>query len=211
VLKAPEVADRGAQGPAVGGAATAIGDLVEVRTGNGERSHFLVTREGLAVLDYMQYLLASTQSGPPRRLGVDDLAGAARTTLPLDALPATPPTVAPELGSRVPRVEFSLSGRAGSATVVTAPRPISTPRRRQLTAASGGGALVGLPEPTEQGSAAFLVDGSAQAYPIADPQTLAALGYDQRQVVGVPPAFLALLPEGPAIRRIDAEGVTADR
>jgi len=207
VLMAPQVAGRGEPGPALGGTATVIGDIVEVRTGNGEGSHFVVTGEGLAALNHMQYLLASTQSGPPLQLGVDGLAGAARTTLPLEAaLPATPPAVPQELGSRVPCAELSLLRRA-SATVVTEPRPIGTPRQRQLTAASGGGALVGLLDANEQDSQVFLVDGSAQAYPVADTQALTALGYDQRQVVGVPRAFLALLPQGPSIRRIDVEGV----
>jgi type VII secretion protein EccB len=208
VLMAPQVAGRGEPGPALGDTATVVGDIVEVRTGTGEVSHLLVTREGLAALNRTQYLLASTQSGPALELGVDGLAGTARTTLRLDAaLPTTPPAVPQDIGSRVPCADVSLSGRAGSASVVTEPRPISTPRQRQLTAASGGGALVGLLDAREQVSQVFLVDGSAQAYPIADTQALTALGYDQRQVVTVPPAFLALLPQGPSIRRIDVEGV----
>jgi hypothetical protein len=207
VLSAPQVEGRGEPGPVVGQTATVIGDIVEVRTGNGEVSHFLVTRDGLAALNRTQYLLAGTQSGPALQVGVDGLAGAAQTTLPLDtAQPTTPPAVPQALGSLVPCADVSLSGSAGPVSLVTEPRPTSPPRQRQVTAISGGGALVGRPGAPGQPPQVFLVDGSAQAYPI-DTRALTALGYDERQVVTVPPAFLALLPEGPVISRSDVEGV----
>jgi hypothetical protein len=124
-------------------------------------------------------------------------------------LPARPPIAAVPPGDAVPcarhtpgtdevqtTIEVRSRAEADAGTVRTAPREAGTVADR-VSFPTGGGVLV-----RDQGAAAagtFLVTDTGTRYPIADQESLEALGYDGAPVTVLPSSLLDLLPTGPVL------------
>lgn len=196
----------GAGEPALPGAGlpvdTRVGTLVEVSgVGDGVRRYVVDARGELAPLSdlaYPLYLLGAGDLGAqPLRVAAADIAAVRTSVTPVAPadLPEAVPAL-PDAGTTAcvtlttgdsPRVDLSLVPRDGVEPGVRV--------------APGSGALVRAQ--SAQGAAATvrLVDGSGRAYPLPDAadEVLARLGYASDDVTAVPPAWVGLLPTGPAL------------
>ncbi|MFE5300899.1 type VII secretion protein EccB [Streptomyces sp. NPDC056632] len=222
-LALPEIAGRGAPGPALAGRETRIGQLF---TGPGGEPYVL-TRKGLAALDRTRFELLrgdprtqrEAYAGAPAvavAVGAADLVAhpAPAGTLPVAGLPATPPElVAPGAGQGVcTAVRPAADG--GSGTLVTvadaaavAGRPV-TPQPGVTAACGaadlvsvrpGGGALVRALSGAGAAGTTYLVADNGVKYPLPTPESAKILGYAGAAAVGVPAALLRMLPSGPAL------------
>ncbi|MFB6828977.1 type VII secretion protein EccB [Streptomyces hydrogenans] len=222
-LVLPEIAGRGAPGPALAGRETRIGQLF---TGPGGEPYVL-TRKGLAPLDRTRFELLrgdprtqrQAYAGAPAiavAVGAADLAAhpAPAGTLPDGGLPEAPPElVEPGAGQGVcTAVRPSAEGGASTLVAVAdaavvAGRPVSP--RPGVTAACGaadlvsvrpgGGALVRALSGAGAAGTTYLVADDGVKYPLPTAASAKALGYAGTVGVGVPATLLSLLPSGPAL------------
>lgn len=225
-----EVDERGTSGPVLDGKQTLLGQLFVVRTPGTPDRYFLLEAGGLRRVSETGVALVlgdpvtreAYPNSSPTVLPLTAAALTETTVLPADAAsgrwPQRPPT---GVTDTVPCVEIEL-GTAGEPattqlvhTAVGAARPVAdapgvTRDSRvadRISAVPGSGALVrSAPDGSAYGSAFFLITEAGVKYPLASARTAEALGYSPQRASGVPPALLALLPTGPALRPLSAGG-----
>lgn len=218
------VAERGGPGPALGGRATRIGQVL-VASNVGSASQFYLAAAGgitpispaqAAVLLGDPATIGAYRGAPVAPVQVSQAAIATvhvvRLALP-DGSPAphSPPS-AFVYGAKSPCMDYPAAGGAVPALVSAQP-PAGSPPAVGLTAVSvspqganfisvapGGGALV-RPQaaPGIGGSSLFLVTDAGVKYPVPSATAAAALGYRAGKAALLPAALLGLLPTGPAL------------
>ncbi|NHC44045.1 type VII secretion protein EccB [Motilibacter aurantiacus] len=105
-------------------------------------------------------------------------------------------------GGTVPTVPApAATPAAGAPARPAAPRPATA----DLVALPPGGVAYAQSEPAPGvGTTRYVVTDAGRRFAVADNDAAAALGYGSTAPLRVPPAFLALLPEGPALSRQEA-------
>jgi type VII secretion protein EccB len=95
------------------------------------------------------------------------------------------------------------------ASLVTARQPLPIEQKgagpREVSVQPGRGALV---RTAEQGGAVYLVTDQGVRYPVADDESLKALGYGRTESAVVPARLVELLPQGPLLNRDSARQPT---
>lgn len=223
----PDTPGVGEPGPEIAGMPSRIGQVFEVRNPATESSQlYLLRRDGKAALNRTAAALllaapsterAYPDGAPtPIEVGVGALANVPTSTSGPDlvaTLPSTPPGVVEPppntalcarydpADDRPTRLAFQFVPAASVNTDVT---PVAEHVRGttvdQVAIPLGGGALV-TPEHAPEGGAlpVHLVTAVGTRYPIASPEDLTALGYNESDVVGVPARLIDLLPRGPVL------------
>ncbi|MFI8828922.1 type VII secretion protein EccB [Streptomyces sp. NPDC053431] len=222
-LTLPEIAGRGAPGPALAGRETRVGQLF---TGPGGEAYVL-TRKGLAALDRTRFELLR---GDPRTqreayvgapavavaVGAADLAAhpAPAGALPDAGLPTAPPQlVEPGAGQGVctavrpatdggPGTLVTVADAAAVAGRAVTPQPGVTAACGAADLVSvrpGGGALVRALSGAGAAGTTYLVTDNGVKYPLPTPESAKTLGYAGTAALGVPATLLSMLPSGPAL------------
>ncbi|GAA3805967.1 type VII secretion protein EccB [Cellulomonas soli] len=174
-----------------------IGSLVAVTDATGVRSYVVDPSGDLAPLSDLAVLLyglgSGAGAGDPLQVTAAQVASV--PTADVAVAPADWPTEVPEPlpAGQVPCVDLVdgtavSSGAAATEDAAVAVRP-------------GAGALVRAASEAGSLGEVVLIDESGTAFPLptADADVLGRLGYTADQVVDVPPAWVALLPTGPAL------------
>jgi type VII secretion protein EccB len=216
----------GGPGPAVGGQATRVGEVLDVRNVASPAEFYLVEAGGVAPVTQTQAALALTDPGAtaaypgasPAPVVVSSAAIAgvpvSHATLPdSSGVPATPPAAATPAPSQAPCVYYPGTGPAPTARRVFAVPPAGPPPATgalgvtatptvadQITVLPGMGALVrpqAAPGVTED--SLFLVTGLGVKFPVPSAKAAAALGYPAGAARPLPAALLGLLPTGPSL------------
>ncbi|QKV73999.1 type VII secretion protein EccB [Amycolatopsis sp. Hca4] len=225
-LAAPAVAGLGQPGPVIEGRPSRIGQVYQVRNpAIGTEQDYLVRQDGLAVLSRTGAALllaapSTRQAYPdgaiePVRVGPDALTGlpiAASAGIAPD-LPSVPPEVVTPPADRQPCIRHD-PGDGGAPPPVAELLPgdevaqSSVPlgiHRAGTTAdlvaiPAGRGVLArNLPAPGTAGGVVYLVTEAREKFPLADAETVTALGYSPAAAVPVPMPLLDLLPTGPVL------------
>ncbi|TDP95058.1 type VII secretion protein EccB [Labedaea rhizosphaerae] len=200
-----DVPQAGAQGPAVGGQATRIGQVLT--TGGG---YYLVRPDGLAVVTETEARLAlgAAHAGAaypgrvpePLPVAAADVAAAPRSAAKSTGYPRFHPvTVTVDQSSVVCTTGTEVT--VGHGTLALASPPILTdPKAKAATEVSvpgGMGAVVeSQPTPGAASGTVYVITDTGKKYPVVDEKALAALGYGGAPKVGVSPDVLALFPTG---------------
>jgi type VII secretion protein EccB len=202
-----EVPGSGAAGPAVGGASTRIGQVLESEAGE----FYLVRTDGLAVITETEAALVlggpsglAYPDGNPRPVPVSGIAAAPRSPARADGYPKQLPK--PVAVSRT-----STLCTTGDRLAVSTALPLRGDVRPHLvppaagTAAEvyvpgGAGAIVAEePAPGASSGTTYLITDTGVKYPVAGEDAVKALGYGRANRQGVPAPVLALFPTGPAL------------
>jgi ESX secretion system ATPase EccB len=232
-LQAFSLRGAGDPGPALGGQATRVGEVLTTRNMGGRDAFFLVESDGIASITATQAALdlaspgtaAAYPSGTaqPVTVSAPAIASAphgsqslpdgtgAPAGLPDDAAPPTPgdvPCIAyPAAGGGPPDLEWT-APPGGSAPDLQAPGVTGAATDADLVrVASGGGALV---QPvTATGAAAgplYLVTADGVKFAVPATSVATALGYQAGQAAGLPAPLLRLLPTGPSLNLAPLSG-----
>ncbi|WP_240746904.1 type VII secretion protein EccB [Cryptosporangium phraense] len=215
---------RGEPGPDLDGQQTIVGQLFVVHTPGSADRFYQLFRDGLRPLTATEAALVlgdpATRGAYPdepptaRILTTAALTGAKKVPASAEStvFPPKPPAM---VGEMLPCVGIALgSGTTGSAALLVetsqfeargVPEAPGVTRDGRVAdrigAMPNSGALVrSSPTGASLGAAFFLVTEAGVKYPVADADTVTALGYDPAAATGVPPALLALLPTGPVLR-----------
>ncbi|AYN43210.1 type VII secretion protein EccB [Streptomyces dangxiongensis] len=209
-VDAADVPGRGKEGPRVGDRPARVGDVfTSGADGKGVAQFYVLRSDGLAPLTRTEYELLATSKGAaePREVTPRDVAavgGSADRSL-LHRLPdfLAGPVLRP--GASAVCLRQHVTGATRVHTAVTLEkRPAAT--APPVDVPVGQGLLVqALPLPprgvTPQ---VYLVTELGVKYPLADQDTLSALGFGGGQARAVPRDVLDLLPTGPALSRTGA-------
>ncbi|GAB3403635.1 type VII secretion protein EccB [Schumannella luteola] len=209
----------GGEGPAIAGAPTTLGQLVEA---DGDGSRYVVTAQGLMpVTETVAALLSAEQEHQlpePRTITTRDLVATSVTKAAAwqSELPSTPPTaVGADLtpcsvwdDGTTTIATVAASSKAGGASAASATASSSsadsgsTDAAGAVRVAPGAGLLASTAAaPGVRGAGLYLVADDGTKYPVADAATASALGLDASSSPAVPAALLALLPTGPTIAK----------
>lgn len=225
----------GTQGPAVGGAPTAVGQVLQVGGVGSDDRYYLVLADGIVSVTQTEASLvlgdpanrAAYRSGPPRP----------RVVRPYDIAAATQSAKPPAGGypDRVPRlVALPPRGAAvcaegdglhGAALFVSpglplppgahaTPAPGSTSTdplaADQVYVPPAAGALVAATQsPGAPAGTVYLVTDTGRKYPVVDAAAVSALGYGSASRAAVAASLLALLPTGVPLDPAAAQQVVA--
>lgn len=217
------VPDRGAEGPALNGQQTRIGQVLVVEGGNGAAArHFLLTKAGLQTLSATGAAVVLGDPGtavsyggqPVRPVPISPVALTSVTVLPQteqsQQQPPAPPTqFAMNVSTPCVRFENNRTSLvvtpASTALGAAVGGPVVEPSEigaDLFTIQPGGGALArSEPAPGVTGAGLFLITEPGVKFPVPDDDSAAALGYETAAADRVPPAWLALLPTGPVLRK----------
>lgn len=224
------VPGRGDEGPELDGRPTVVGQLFVVHTPGGADRFFQLQRAGLQPLTETEAALvlgdpATRGAYPDGSPTARDLTAAARADMtklratPQSAIfPTKPPAV---LADGMPCVGVLLG--TGTTPATAALVRSAVPDGREVPDAAGvvrdgrvadligampgSGALVrSSPSGASIGASFFLVTEAGVKYPLADADTVSALGYQPESASGATPALLALLPTGPVLRPLKDGG-----
>ncbi|MFF7467688.1 type VII secretion protein EccB [Streptomyces sp. NPDC008092] len=228
-LAAPEVAGRGAAGPALGGRATRVGQVFRVVAGSGNQEYVLqkdglhpltATRSALLLGDPDTRKEAYDGTAPAVvTIDVSDLrahqAPGTAGDPSVSGLPDSPPrAVRPASGEsvcaqvdpddgqvRVTSVRVAESALSPAAQADTAALTAACVRVDRVVMRPGHGTLVRVlgAAGAAVGDTTFLVDDDGVKYRIPDANALSALGYDGATPVRVPSTLLSMLPTGPEL------------
>jgi hypothetical protein len=217
----PVVPARGAAGPTLGGQPGVVGRVYEWHNPALSTSElFLLRTDGLALLSRTVAALVladpATQAAygdtPVRRVPVsaDEVAAAGVVDLTtfVTGFPPAPPEAANSTGADVacvrhtldplaPAVEATLMPPAALASAVSLAGPAATQTTAdEVVVAAASGVLA---RNDETPGTMYLITESGVKYPIADDDSLQALGYAGGAAVPVSGELLALLPTGPVL------------
>jgi type VII secretion protein EccB len=207
-LKAAEIPDADRKTVAVAGAQRPVGTVFRQQIGNGTQNFMLLRADGLAALSRTEAALLEAASG--------------RTAVDVDAaaVAAAPRSGDTSLGNRIPDLltaksvpvgekAFCLRQETNNTSVVSVPvlaergsAGIGMTAQVGAYLKPGTGLLAAsVPAPTGAKPDRFLITDRGVKYPLADDQTISALGFG-----GVPPrpvsaAVLEQIPSGPALSR----------
>jgi hypothetical protein len=221
----------GRQGPAIGGHATRIGQVLDVRNVGSPDGFYLVESDGVSPVTQTQAALALTDpatagaypgaSPAPVVVSTAMIASVplSRAALPDGrGVPVTPPAADSPAPPQAPCVDYR--GAARAPAIVFAAPPAGTPPAvgslgvtatpevaNRITVMPGSGALV-RPEaaPGVAGDSEFLVTGLGVKFPVPSAAAVAALGYQASTAQSLPATLLALLPTGPALDLAPLQG-----
>src|SRR6266511_1686844 len=226
------VAGRGAAGPDLDGASTAVGQVFVVHGMTAAARYFVLTGAGLLPVNQTGAALllgdpatATAYGGrtaQARELSPAALASAVVLPAPasMPDLPPAPPALLAAQPQRLPCVRATAAGAASSVALVSVPAGaalgdvVDGPLldRDGLTAdligvRPGGGLLARtMPAPGIDGAGLYVVAEPGVKYPVADEVAAQALGYQVSDAVEVPASLLTLLPTGPVLRRLAGPG-----
>jgi hypothetical protein len=215
----------GAAGPAIGGAATRVGELFVAHSPTGADRHFVVVPGGLMPLGSFAALLAladpaTANAYPGQQVAEQPLSMPALTSATVvpapdsvAKLPQAPRLIPVDPAQNVPCVQIGTNGTRIDEALVTVPAgqlgPGLSPGQGLQTAQetadtvsvpTGGGMLARTtPAPPVSIGGLFLITADGAKYPVANDDAAKALGYSPAAAVPVPPAVLAMLPTGPAL------------
>lgn len=223
----PVVPARGTTGPTLGGEPGVVGRVYEWHNPALSTSElFLLRTDGLALLSRTVAALVladpATQAAygdaPVRRVPVsaDEVAAAGVVDLTtfVTGYPPAPPEAANSTGADIacirhtlstiaPTVEATLMPPAALATAVPLSGPASTRANAdEAVVAAASGVLAR--NDTSPGTV-YLITESGVKYPVADDESLQALGYTTGAAVPVSGELLALLPTGPVLSTAAAQ------
>ncbi|GAB3208490.1 type VII secretion protein EccB [Marinactinospora thermotolerans] len=226
-LAAPTVSGLGEEGPAIAGRPATVGQIFVVSGDGQPDQYYLLTRDGLAPLTATESRLLLTH--PAVRAGAyggetpaaisltpADLRGVLAEDSTIDRpedspLPASPPELVP-LDGDTACLRLGDDGGLGLAI-----RPVSDiqawpvqeapeiapgcPTPDLMGIPSGGGALV---EARPVGGSTetptyYMVTDAAAKFPVSNPDTVGALGFDPGAATPVPTSLLRLIPTGPLL------------
>ncbi|MQA84693.1 MAG: type VII secretion protein EccB [Streptosporangiales bacterium] len=223
----PSIPQLGQPGPSLPNGQTTVGEIYFVDFGD-RQEYFLVMPDGLAQIskiaadiissdpDVAAVLGGGVDASP---LGRDDLTQAPRTRPPgnLDRYPTTTVKAANLDRSRRGVLCVSLSNTTEANAVPTvsavsrAPEQGETverppgsvaPTANNFFVEPGQGAVVGaVPHPNVRTNAFFLITDRGLKFPIANDDSLEALGYGDSDIARLPTGFLEMLPTGPTLSR----------
>ncbi|RKT56741.1 type VII secretion protein EccB [Saccharothrix australiensis] len=218
-LEAAEIQGAGNAGPAVAGRPSVVGQVFRQRLAAGGDQFWVAREDGLAPITATEAALLSVaaRGSSPTDIDAPALASARRssdTTL-LDRLPAVAQArPAPGLGSGAACLVQTPSGAEVTSAVVTvgaehAGRPVRDAAGATLRPGSGMLAAA-VPVPAGQRKPdRYLITDRGVKYPIADDDSVTALGYGGVVPTPVPDVVLSALPTGPTLSR-SAVGVRKD-
>ncbi|HEU5475333.1 MAG TPA: type VII secretion protein EccB [Actinophytocola sp.] len=205
-----DVQRSGAPGPAVGRAATRIGQVLV----SGAEEFYLVRGDGLAVISGTEAALvlgspASVAAYPDARprpipLPAADIAAAPRSAERADGYPRRRPE---PVGVQPTTTLCATGARITIGTGLPLPsgaKPHSVPQSAGAAAEvyvpGGAGAVVAEePAPGAASGTTYLITDTGQKYPLSGDEAIKALGYGRVSRPGVPAAVLALFPTGPTL------------
>jgi type VII secretion protein EccB len=204
------VDDSGAAGPTIGGNATRIGQVLQADNGG-----FYLVRKGSVqpVTQTEAKLVAGNPANAGTRtlqVSTADVNTAPRTTQStVDEDAGGYPVRVPQVVSTVPAT-ITLCANGSKVTVskdVPLPadaHPITVNRTdarggQNVYVPPGSGALV-----RDRSNAVYLITDTGSKYPVADDESVKALGYGGVSAAAVDTSLLALLPDGPALDRAAA-------
>jgi ESX secretion system ATPase EccB len=216
----------GGQGPVIGGHATRIGQVLDVRNVGSPDGFYVVEAGSVSPVTRTQAALALTDpataaaypgaSPAPVVMTTAMIAGVPqnRSALPDGrGVPVTPPAADAPPPAQAPCVDYPGGTRAPHAAIMFAASPAGQPPAAgslgvtttpevadRIAVRPGTGALV-RPEaaPGVKGDSEFLVTGLGVKFPVPSAAAAAALGYQASAAEPLPAALLALLPTGPAL------------
>jgi type VII secretion protein EccB len=226
-LRSLAVPGIGGPGPAIGGRATRVGQVLRARNVGSPDQFYLVEAGTVAPVTRTQAALALTDPATaaaypgtspapvPVSPGAIASVPVSRTALPdRSGVPATPPTAdtpgpppqAPCIyypgGTPAPSARFVFAAPpAGVRPAVGAPGVTATPEvaNRIMVTAGGGGLVRPQSAPGVPGGSLFLVTGPGVKFPVPSADAAAALGYPVAAAQRLPATLLGLLPTGPAL------------
>jgi type VII secretion protein EccB len=224
-LTAPAVAGIGEPGPVIEGRQSLVGQVYRVRNPVIDTEQdYLVRRDGLAVLSRTGAALLLAAPGTrqaypdgaiePVRVGPEALTGlpvAASAGIAAELPPVPPEVVSPPAGwqpcvrqtpvtggAAVPVAELVPGDRVVRASVPLGTHQAGMTADRVAIPAGRGVLAHDVPAPGA-GGVTYLVTEAGEKFPLADAETVSALGYTAAAAVPVPVPLLDLLPTGPLL------------
>lgn len=222
-LQLIRVPDAGQPGPRVGQTETKVGQVLVVADVGAAPRYYVVLRDGVAPARQTEAMLVLgnplNKAAHPVKVGASDINDLA------DGLKATkfeqagyPPRL-PEPGPT--KAAICATAAAGGTAVIHVADSVPMPAGgRRMDLAGGGddpriadeayvppgrGAIVREQRPSGAVVAdVYLVTDQGIRFPVADRESLKALGFERVRPVGVPATMLALLPAGPTLDRRSA-------
>ncbi|MBC9730531.1 type VII secretion protein EccB [Streptomyces sp. TRM68367] len=200
-LAAPHIRGAGSAGPSVAGHPAKVGQLF-VAEAAGARELFVLRPDGLAPLSRTAFALLSAVPGaaPAERVSAT-AAAAAPASRDRSLL-----TVVPDLlsGSAFSPDRSALCVRRGAGstahgTVVTEPVAAGSRTSGLLVPAGRGMLVMAQSQRSSASPQLYLITDTGRKYPLADSNTVMALGYSQTTVRTLPDKLLALAPTGPTL------------
>ncbi|WP_033341696.1 type VII secretion protein EccB [Catenuloplanes japonicus] len=226
-LAAPDLPGRGESGPRISGLPAKVGQVYEVSNPVvNTRQLYLLTRKGLEPLARTAAALILADSDTAKaypnqkvaaiQIGADGLGDAevVDSAAYFVGYPASPPQPVNAIGADLPCVRHALTG--GGTTVTTAslkeqdlvgavavPTRTNTPSTiDEIMAPTGSGMLVqDRAAPGAAPGAKYLISEYGVKFPLADDNTVNALGFSGVGPVDMPSEMLAMLPTGPVLSR----------
>jgi type VII secretion protein EccB len=225
-LAAPTLPGIGGLGPVIAGKQSLVGQIYQVRNSAIDtEQNYLVRSNSLAVLSRTGAALLLAAPGTrqaypdgriePIQVGPDALTGlsiTANTGLSSDLPPVPPELVSPPPGTQpcvrqdvqpdgrqVPVAELLPDNQVTKASVPLGTHKAGTIADRVAIPAGGGALARAIPAPGASGGVTYLVTEAGKKYPLADTETVTALGYTASAAVPVSPQLLGLLPTGPVL------------
>ncbi|MFD9698006.1 type VII secretion protein EccB [Lentzea sp. NPDC059081] len=229
-ISMPSTEGAGRPGPVIEGRPRTIGQVLRVRNPAVDSDQlYLLRQDGVVPLSRTAAALVlaapgTRQAYPDGVVAPVDVGPVALRGIPvpddvdyLNGLPPQPPKIvsAPRDNYACVRYELRAGGTDGEteflpASVVDGSAvPVGEHEAGavadRVAVLPGGGALVrNQPAPGAQGQALSLISENGVRYPIADADTLTALGFREDLAVPTPPSLLGLLPAGPVLSRAAA-------
>ncbi|MFF8880685.1 type VII secretion protein EccB [Streptomyces flaveolus] len=205
-VAAASVPSQGEPGPRIAGRDTRVGQAFSTGAANtGHAQYYVLRSDGLAPLSHTEFALLAARSGQdePRQVTPADIAAApgSKDRSLLHRLPDFLSGPVATSADHTVCLRQRTAGTKVSTTVTLEPIPAAdTPP--VTVPVSAGLLLETLPLPAQgQPRLYYLVTELGLKYPVADDQTLSALGFATGQSQPVPRAVLDLLPTGPELSR----------
>ncbi|MBB2940606.1 type VII secretion protein EccB [Actinoplanes lutulentus] len=212
-----EVPGRGEPGPRVQGEQTLIGQLFVVRLDGADDRYYVLLRDGFSPLTATGYAIVAAdpqtaKAYPGGAVAPIPVGPPALAEVPVSErrlVPQQAPPVPPAIGVAGDERAWCVRRDAAGITEVVADAPAAgqspdTDQSQDAAAvirlAPGSGGLVA-PGRTGQtaGTARYLITDAGLRYPVPTTDAAEALGYAPDTATPVPPEWLRLLPEGPAL------------
>lgn len=208
-IQPPAVADMGTQGPAVGGVPYPVGQLFQQNVPNGVHQRFVLLHDGLAPLSATGLALLAAAPGAATPVTLTSSVVAATplstNTSLLHSVPDVLDATAVDAGSSSLCVRQQVTDQHVSSVIVLAGVPATPPGVPAAVAAPPGSGMVVTPvseasKPVHE----FLITDQGLKFPLADSDSIEALGLADVRPVPMPDALIAAIPAGPLLSRAAA-------
>ncbi|MET8945849.1 type VII secretion protein EccB [Streptomyces sp. NPDC004542] len=209
-VRAADIPGRGRQGPRVGDRPARVGDVFTAGL-DGERAtqYYVLRSDGLAAVSRTEFELLATREGAaePREVTPRDIA-AAGSSADRSLLHRLPDFVSGRVlrpgGSAVCLRQHVTRGTKVHTVVTLEDRPAATAPAAAVPAGHGLLAQALPLPPRGVAPQVYLITELGVKYPLADSDSLSALGFGSGQVRALPRAVLDLLHTGPQLSRTAA-------